>query len=238
VTCNVCGHSLQLEPNTPRVGLVDAEVQGSFHSTPGNGAGALDDCTKYKFSVCEFCLDWLFTKCLIPPEVEDIHGDPDTPARWRPAGQRVVEDSWRTQKLRYSDEALVREMSRPGYKKMTTVERSHSSSDSRCFLMADEPIEECWDEIRPSREPGTKEIPETQSSLSTTEKAEYCTLIAFRFLNNTPNWTLIEDQATNFMTMTDAAILETARRVGIRLRVTISPREQELINELNEKLHY
>lgn len=104
--------------------------------------------------------------------------------------------------------------------------------------MADEPIEECWDEIRPSREPGTKEIPETQSSLSTTEKAEYCTLIAFRFLNNTPNWTLIEDQATNFMTMTDAAILETARRVGIRLRVTISPREQELINELNEKLHY
>jgi hypothetical protein len=116
MTCNVCGHSLQLEPNGPRCGLVDAEVQGGYSSTPGNGSGALDDCTSYKFSVCEFCLDWLFTQCRIPPEVIEMHGDPDTPAQWKPAGQRVTEDAWRTQKREYSDEARIRAMSRPGFK--------------------------------------------------------------------------------------------------------------------------
>jgi hypothetical protein len=116
MTCNVCGHSLRLEPNGPRCGLVDAEVEGSYNSTPGNGSGALDDCTKYKFSICEFCIDWLFTQCRIPPEVHDMHGDPDSTAQWKPAGQRVAEDEWRTHKREYSDEALMREMSRPGYK--------------------------------------------------------------------------------------------------------------------------
>jgi hypothetical protein len=116
MTCNVCGHSLQLEPNTPRVGLVDAEVQGSFHSTPGNGSGALDDCTRYRFSICEFCIDWLFTQCRIPPQVIDMHGDPDSPTQWVPAGQRVAQDEWRTMKLKYSDEARIRAMSRPGFR--------------------------------------------------------------------------------------------------------------------------
>lgn len=116
MTCNVCGHPLQLEPNGPRCGLVDAEVEGGFDSTPGNGSGALDDCTKYKFSVCEFCLDWLFTQCKIPPEVIEMHGDPDSTPQWRPAGLRVATDAWRKQKQKYSDEALMREMSRPGYR--------------------------------------------------------------------------------------------------------------------------
>ena len=121
--------------------------------------------------------------------------------------------------------------------------------------MPDEPIEECWNEIRPSREPApevfpevqslTEEIPETQtitfendtSGLSVENKSELCIRIATRLLNNTPNWTLIEDQALTFMSLTDEAVLETARRIGIRL-IVARPSAQELINELNEKIHY
>jgi hypothetical protein len=114
--------------------------------------------------------------------------------------------------------------------------------------MSNDPIEECWSEIRPPREVVPEPVQETQnitfdtdtSGLSTKDKSELCVRLAARFLNHTPNWTLVEDQANNFMTMTDEAVLETARRVGIRL--VVQPphslaRAQELINELNEKLH-
>jgi hypothetical protein len=112
-----------------------------------------------------------------------------------------------------------------------------------------DPIEECWGEIRPPREAAPEVVPETQtlafetetSGLSVENKSELCVRIATRLLNNTPNWTLIEDQALNFMSMTDEAVLETAQRVGIRLVVTTPnsrSREQELINELNAKIHY
>jgi hypothetical protein len=115
--------------------------------------------------------------------------------------------------------------------------------------MANDPIEECWSEIRPSRDLVPEEIPETQiitcdtetSGLSTKNKEELCERIARRLIGDTQNWTLIEDQALNFMTMTDEAVLETAHRIGIRLVVTTPnsrAREQELINELNAKLHY
>lgn len=128
--------------------------------------------------------------------------------------------------------------------------------------MPDDPIEECWGEIRPPREPAlevvpeiqpvTEETPETQtitfdtetSGLSVENKSELCIRIATRLLDSTPNWTLIEDQALSFMTMTDEAVLETARRIGIRLVVTPPSqvldqelsRAQQLIRELNQRL--
>jgi len=115
--------------------------------------------------------------------------------------------------------------------------------------MPDEPIEECWGEIRPSRNLVPEGVSETQiitfdtetSGLSVENKSELCVRIATRLLNNTPNWTLIEDQALNFMSMTDKSVLETAQRVGIRLVVTTPnsrAREQELIAELHAKLNY
>ena len=111
--------------------------------------------------------------------------------------------------------------------------------------MPDDPIEECWSEIRPPREPDPKEV-ETQvitfdiSGLNVKDKSELCMRIAWKLLRS-PNWTLVEDQAINFMTMTDKAVLETAKRVGIQLVVaqpTSRSRELELIDELNAKLHY
>jgi hypothetical protein len=116
--------------------------------------------------------------------------------------------------------------------------------------MPDEPIEECWNEIRPPRDPVPEPVQETQvitfdtdtsSGLNKHNKEELCERIAKKLIGKNPDWTLFEDQATNFMTMTDEAVLETARRIGIQL-VVAPPhppsRVQELINELNEKIHY
>jgi hypothetical protein len=102
--CNLCGCSLILEPNTAPEGLVGAEINGGFHSTPGNGSGALDDATKYKFSLCEFCLDWLFKKFRLPPKVV-AYGEVE---EYRPADQRVAEDEWRRMKDTYYAEAARR----------------------------------------------------------------------------------------------------------------------------------
>jgi hypothetical protein len=61
-------------------------------------------------------------------------------------------------------------------------------------------------------------------------KAELCMRIASRILNNTPNWPIVEDQALDLMTMTNEAVVETARRIGIQLVVTQPSQvpEQEL----------
>ena len=98
--CNLCG--LPCDPNNGcgEMGLLDASVCGGYHSTAGNGFGALDDLTEYRFSLCEFCLDWLFGKFQIPVEVrnymcEDVKEQPEP---WRPAIQRVEEDEWRRAK--------------------------------------------------------------------------------------------------------------------------------------------
>jgi hypothetical protein len=102
--CNLCGLSCQLPtgPNDGWVedyGLIDCRVMGGYSSTPGNGHGALDDCDEYGFSICEFCLDWLFGQFKIPPTVEvSACGDRQTPRvfeKWKSAEQRVKEDDWR-----------------------------------------------------------------------------------------------------------------------------------------------
>jgi len=110
--CNLCGLTCAL-PTGPADatvlddhGLIACEVMGHYASTPGNGHGALDDGDAYTFSLCEFCLDWLFTQFRIPPKVEavslgtcDIDGNPVVHPRrhveWRPASLRVSRDEWR-----------------------------------------------------------------------------------------------------------------------------------------------
>jgi hypothetical protein len=98
--CNLCGEPCAFgsHPDEP-LGLIDAVVQGGEASTPGNGSGALDDLTSYTFSLCEFCLDWVFSQCRIPPEVRVVNADPPEDIEiFRPAEQRVREDEWRTYK--------------------------------------------------------------------------------------------------------------------------------------------
>jgi hypothetical protein len=101
--CNLCGESLQLEEPCERAGLVDTKVSGGYSSTPGNGFGALDDLSTYEFSICEFCLDWLFTQFKIPPKITGPYD-----FEFKPAEQRVREDDWRKQKDRFYTEASRR----------------------------------------------------------------------------------------------------------------------------------
>jgi len=134
--CNLCGLSCLLDPQHPPAGLIDATVVGGYPSTPGNGNGALDDNDGYRFSLCEFCLDWLFAQFRIPvamvntkiawsPGPGESIGDamqrtggfvslvtgPD-PDPWRPAEQRVREDAWREDKEGFSQEKARRDIAR------------------------------------------------------------------------------------------------------------------------------
>jgi hypothetical protein len=74
-TCNLCGLSCVLgcegHPASGPHGLVGQAVYGGYESTPGNGHGALDDMTSYRFSLCEWCLDWLFQQFKAPVEVRE-----------------------------------------------------------------------------------------------------------------------------------------------------------------------
>lgn len=96
VLCNRCGLSCVIGPNeSPAIGpagLIDATVVGGYESTPGNGYGALDDGDSYHFSLCEFCLDDLFSTFKIPVVVIDKYGELEP---WRSASRRVAEDTWR-----------------------------------------------------------------------------------------------------------------------------------------------
>lgn len=103
--CNLCGESCSLgkgEYIDYKGGLIDAIVTGGYESTPGNGYGALDDLRSYKFSLCEFCLDHLFSKFKIPVTVMD--GVTLEYMDFKPAAQRIVEDDWRTWKQLFGEE--------------------------------------------------------------------------------------------------------------------------------------
>lgn len=121
VLCNLCGLSCDIPGCIPKEirqpsGLIDATVSGGYDSTPGNGFGALDDCTQYKFSLCEWCLDWLFQQFKISPEEKEIgvfSGDYDgTIEQWKPAAQRVKEDDWRAGKEEFRIEYERRNQAR------------------------------------------------------------------------------------------------------------------------------
>ena len=115
----MCGESLGLGkmsgPGGPEVengGLIDCRVSGGYNSTPGNGAGCLDDSTSYKFSMCEFCLDWLMTNFNIPPIVSDYNTD--FKKIFRPASMRVQDDEWRHCKAQHYFESERRDKLRMG----------------------------------------------------------------------------------------------------------------------------
>lgn len=107
--CNICGESCTIgsESDNPRTvnGLIEATVTGAYMSTPGNGTtqGALDDRVRYKFSICEFCLDWLFHSVFkIPVQVIDLDGD-DGEFNQLSALQRVLKSHHRN----YKEEFIV-----------------------------------------------------------------------------------------------------------------------------------
>lgn len=137
--CNLCGLSCSLGPkDSPAYGnhgLIDTTVIGGYESTPGNGWGALDDMDRYRFSLCEFCLDWLFSQFKIPVAMDGPMNDyllqpgesiedglnkrgvvqlmeVPQPPPWKPAAQRVAEDDWRKMKQEFFEEAVKRSNAR------------------------------------------------------------------------------------------------------------------------------
>lgn len=118
--CNLCGFSCDLSKEKlpewhqgefrPEGGLIEEFVFGGYDSTPGNGYGALDDNVSYRFSLCEFCLDFLFQKFVIPPIIHD-NSDMDC-TQFVPAKERVLRDEWRTDKQDFLDEAAKRDKAR------------------------------------------------------------------------------------------------------------------------------
>lgn len=110
--CNLCGLTCVLgcddHPCKGPHGLINKVIMGGYESTAGNGHGALDDITSYRFSLCEFCLDWLFGQFRIPVMQGEymafdniITGEGEV---WRPAAQRVAEDEWRSMKKEFQAE--------------------------------------------------------------------------------------------------------------------------------------
>lgn len=113
-TCNMCGESCQLLDKSGadcgESGLIDCEVVGGYFSTPGNGYGALDDCTSYTFSLCEFCLDWLFNQFKIPPGTFDMIDGKEE--KWELSISRVMNEDWRKQKESFLQEYTRRSVLR------------------------------------------------------------------------------------------------------------------------------
>jgi hypothetical protein len=112
--CNMCGLSCTIghvESIREPSGLIDQSVSGGYPSTPGNGYGALDDTTSYRFSLCEFCLDWLFSQFTVLPTTSNYMDGDDT-GPFRPAQQRVAQDEWRKSKQEFYDEFKRRNKAR------------------------------------------------------------------------------------------------------------------------------
>ena len=139
VLCNLCGLTCVLDGGVDHRelgGLIKAAVCGGYESTPGNGHGTLDDMERYKFSLCEFCVDWLFGQFKIPVDVDSYMDDfllldgesvdegmkrtggivkslPDPmPPPWEPAAVRVARDDWRQMKSEFTAEANRRTLAR------------------------------------------------------------------------------------------------------------------------------
>ncbi len=115
VLCNLCGLSCMLGYGHHQElgGLIEKTVVGGYESTPGNGDGALDDTIAYTFSICEFCLDWLFERFTIPVVIgSDNPNDVDFKETWIPAAGRVAADDWRKMKQKFFDERARRKQAR------------------------------------------------------------------------------------------------------------------------------
>jgi hypothetical protein len=115
--CNFCGETCEIVGDSTgeikeNSGLIDANVSGGYGSTPGNGNGTLDDCTKYTFSLCEWCLDWLFEQFKTPPTTSDYMSPDEAAEPYIPAVERVTLDSWRVKKKKFFDERRRRMIKR------------------------------------------------------------------------------------------------------------------------------
>lgn len=137
-TCNLCGLSCLLGEGDHITlgGLIDAKVLGGYESTPGNGYGTLDDTERYSFSLCEWCIDWLFSQfrvlavdsymddlCPRDGETADeafarnggivkLARETAAPPPWRPATERVAADEWRRMKDAFHAEKIRRDKAR------------------------------------------------------------------------------------------------------------------------------
>jgi len=98
-------------------GLIGCEVVGGYESTPGNGRGALDDGFSYTFTMCEFCLDDLFTQFVLPVRVRDRYfsNEPPRDMPWKSAKERVNQDAWREQKDIFMTEYQKRKKARESF---------------------------------------------------------------------------------------------------------------------------
>jgi len=114
--CNLCGEACTAPHNADNalspMGLINCTVSGGYDSTPGNGHGALDDSTSYTFSLCEWCLDWLFAQFKHSPTTSDYMSPDFKPGAWRRAQERVEADEWRTQKKEFFEELIHRNRAR------------------------------------------------------------------------------------------------------------------------------
>lgn len=100
VICNMCGQTcclVKFNNENENGGLINCEVTGGYSSTAGNGYGAFDDYTKIKFSLCEFCLDFIFSICEKKPmELNFVYGNPTLEEEYVPSIQRVFDQQeWR-----------------------------------------------------------------------------------------------------------------------------------------------
>ena len=115
-TCNLCGEPCSPPGSHPELwgeqGLLDAQVRGGYDSTPGNGTGALDDTEKYSFSLCEFCLDWLFGRFQVPVSVSNYMSGEEHADPWLPAAERVARDRRRRMKKEFEVEHQRRSQAR------------------------------------------------------------------------------------------------------------------------------
>lgn len=114
ILCNLCGESCIVNNphNKINIGLINETVTGGFESTPGNGYGALDDCTQYQFSLCEFCLDYIFSNCVIPIKTSDREPFEPKDNPFIPATQRIFQDKWRRFKGESLNEIVKRNLKR------------------------------------------------------------------------------------------------------------------------------
>lgn len=110
--CNWCGLTILLGDamaSSPH-GMYRHTVSGGYASTPGNGDGALDDGDTYTFSLCELCIDHMFSQFQIPPTMGSYMGG--VRPFFEPAADRVKHDEWRTTKDKFFAEKARRDAAR------------------------------------------------------------------------------------------------------------------------------
>ncbi len=136
--CNKCGNSCRppYKDWTDNYGLIDATVSGGYCST------YLNDCTVYKFTLCEKCLRHLFQTFEKPPQVGDYTPGIDG-ADWEVISYKDDMESLRWRLWRSTDGHIHKAMT--GYcngrrecHNVATLTQLFSGHDSGCRVCTDE----------------------------------------------------------------------------------------------------